>query len=693
MKTFENNQVENWIQEKKEAVTPDDKLVEKVRLFANEWKIVEQEQIAAEDDLRNPVYAGQSERIKQLKKKKIWKVMGPLYRLYANVKVRTILILKTDKKEVLRSFVRKVVNKLRRLKNRQSVFRKLQQKFMIQRRNRHFLQKITLSEEQLQEQRNTKFTKDVKFSIMVPLYNTPEQFLRDMIGSVQAQTYGNWELCLADGSDAEHAEVGRICEEYAAKDSRIVYRKLEKNEGISENTNECIRMSTGNYIALFDHDDMLHPAALFRCMQEIEENDAEFIYTDEMTFEKDSIQNIVTLHFKPAFSPQNLNGVNYICHLSVFKKSLLEKTGLYDNHYDGSQDHDMILKLTTVAKHVSHIPEVLYFWRVHPQSVSMNINAKTYAIDAGRNAVKDNEARLGRKAEVFSSCICATHYRLEYELPQRPLVSIIVVSDGTGKGLPKLIDSVVKRTEYENYEICIANLGTASKETEQFLAMAEKESFIRVKNFGAGVTPAEACNRMAAEAAGTYLVFLEANMEILDEKWLERLLMYTMQQDIAVTGSRLMDKYELLWEAGYIIGIGTDGIAAPIEYGSPFSAPGYIGRMYYVHNVSAVSMWGMMAEKEAFLQKGGFCEKLKSAYYLGIDYSLRQRKAGRQVVLEPYVINEVHERPLAATDSARVREDDAQEMKAMWSTVLAQGDPYYNKNFAKDGSFTYDMNS
>ena len=484
MKTFENNQVENWIQENHAAVTAEDKMVDDVRLFANEWEIVEQEKMAAEDDLHNPVYAGQSDRIKRLKKKKIWKFIAPLYRLYANVKVRIILICKTSKKEVIGSIVRKVKNKLL-------------SKIMIKRRNKRFIAKITLSKEQLEEQRNTKFSKDVKFSIMVPLYNTPEQFLRDMIGSVQAQTYGNWELCLADGSDAEHAEVGRICEEYAAKDSRIVYRKLEKNEGISENTNECIRMSTGNYIALFDHDDMLHPAALFRCMQEIEKNDAEFIYTDEMTFEKDSIQNIVTLHFKPAFSPQNLNGVNYICHLSVFKKSLLEKTGLYDNHYDGSQDHDMILKLTTVAKHVSHIPEVLYFWRVHPQSVSMNINAKTYAIDAGRNAVKDNEARLGRKTEVFSSCICATHYRLEYELPENPLVSILVVNNGSGKGLARLVDSIVKRTEYDNYEICIADFGKSSRETQQFLALAEQEPFIQVRRFEEDVTPAAACNQMA----------------------------------------------------------------------------------------------------------------------------------------------------------------------------------------------------
>ena len=182
MKTFENNQVENWIQENYAAVTAEDKMVDDVRLFANEWEIVEQEKMAAEDDLHNPVYAGQSDRIKRLKKKKIWKFIAPLYRLYANVKVRIILICKTSKKEVIGSIVRKVKNKLL-------------SKIMIKRRNKRFIAKITLSKEQLEEQRNTKFSKDVKFSIMVPLYNTPEQFLRDMIGSVQAQTYGNWELC------------------------------------------------------------------------------------------------------------------------------------------------------------------------------------------------------------------------------------------------------------------------------------------------------------------------------------------------------------------------------------------------------------------------------------------------------------------------------------------------------------------
>lgn len=672
MKNNENCQIENWMEEHKLCVEQESKLAADVRLFASEWEI--KEFTDAEDkDSYNPIYAGQSERIKALKKKKIWKIINPFYRLYANVKVRFILFLKKDKKRAFVNLLNKISVKF---KNRKSVIRK---------RNKRFIRSITLSKEELQAQRETQFTKDVKFSVLVPLYNTPERFLRDMIESVQAQTYANWELCLADGSDDEHAEVGKICKEYGEKDKRIVYKKLEKNEGISENTNACIEMSTGNYIALFDHDDMLHPAAFFKCMQEIEAHDAEFIFTDEMTFEKDSINNIVTLHFKPDFSPQNLNGVNYICHLSVFKRSLLEQTGLYDNHYDGSQDHDMILKLTTAAKYVAHIPEVLYFWRVHPQSVSMNINAKTYAIDAGRNAVKDNEARLGRKVNVYSSCICATHYRLEYEVKKEPFITVLVAHMSDGKALGRLLSSILKRTDYENYEIQILDFECSDKESKELLLQAEKEAFIHVSEVPKSENRIKALNAAAERAKGEYVVFLESNMEILDPKWLNRLVMYTMQKDIAVTGSRIADQFGMLKEAGYIIGLGEDGVALPIEHKNSFSAPGYIGRMYYTHNVSALGLWGMMVQREQFVSDGGFREELHSFHYAGIDYCLRQRKSGRQVVLEPYVVNCQYK-----DMTEEHYEMDAKNMKIHWKEVLEAGDPYYNRNFAKDGSFTYE---
>ena len=253
----------------------------------------------------------------------------------------------------------------------------------------------------------------VKFSILVPLYNTPEAFLREMIGSVRGQTYANWELCLADGSDAAHAYVGETCRRLAEEDPRIRYRKLEKNGGISENTNACIAMATGDYIALFDHDDLLHAAALEENVRAIRETGADFLYSDEMVFESPDRGKILATHFKPDFSPESLLTNNYICHLSVFKTSLLQEVGGFRKEYDGSQDIDLILRLTGRAEKVVHIPKVLYFWRSHPTSVAADVTTKPYAVEAGRRAIRDFlAASRGIEAVVESTEAFPTLYHV-----------------------------------------------------------------------------------------------------------------------------------------------------------------------------------------------------------------------------------------------------------------------------------------
>ena len=211
-----------------------------------------------------------------------------------------------------------------------------------------------------------------------------------MIGSVTWQTYQNWELCLADGSDAEHKEVGEYCKRLAAQDSRIVYQKLARNDKISGNTNECLKLATGEFVALFDHDDILHPSVLYEYVKVINEQDADYIYCDETTFKEGSVDNMITLHFKPDYSPDNLRANNYICHFSCFKKDLLEGMELFRKQYDGSQDHDMILRLTDKAKNVVHVPKLLYYWRSHAGSVASGIDAKPYVVEAARGAVADH---------------------------------------------------------------------------------------------------------------------------------------------------------------------------------------------------------------------------------------------------------------------------------------------------------------
>ena len=291
-------------------------------------------------------------------------------------------------------------------------------------KNTEFLHTIT--PERRKREETYEFPQKIKISILVPLYNTPKQFLVEMIKSVTDQTYKNWELCLADGSDDEHAFVGEYCRSLAKDDSRIVYKKLEKNEGISENTNACIKMASGEYIALFDHDDVLHPSALFEAMKAICEHGAEYVYTDEATFAGENLNDIITYHFKPDFAPDNLLANNYICHFSVFKASLLDMVGVFRSKYDGSQDHDLILRLTDAASKVYHVRKLLYFWRSHKNSVAMDINSKTYAIEAGKSAVHDFLESKGYNVVVSSSVAHPTIYRLQYELNGTPKISIII---------------------------------------------------------------------------------------------------------------------------------------------------------------------------------------------------------------------------------------------------------------------------
>ena len=315
------------------------------------------------------------------------------------------------------------------------------------------------SPEEAKRQREAVFPNMVKFSILTPLYNTPEKFLTELLDCVKAQTYQNWELCLADGSDHEHAYVGEICKKYAAEDPRIIYHVLEHNEGISGNTNECLKLATGDYIALLDHDDILHPAVLYEYVKAINETGADYIYCDEITFEGDSIDHMIVLHFKPDFAIDNLRGNNYICHFSAFSRELL-----FRSQYDGSQDHDMILRLTWKAKKVYHVPKALYYWRSHKASVAQDINAKTYAVDAAKRAVHDFIMDVyGMDAKVESTRAFPTIFRIRYPLLERPLISIVIPNKDHMEDLSRCVESIVNKSTYENYEIVIVENNSETK--------------------------------------------------------------------------------------------------------------------------------------------------------------------------------------------------------------------------------------
>lgn len=541
-----------------------------------------------------------------------------------------------------------------------------------------------------EKEETTVFPKDVTFSILVPLYNTPERFLREMIESVTAQTYGKWELCLADGSDDAHDFVGRICQEYRQKDSRIKYQKLAKNEGISGNTNECYKMATGNYIALFDHDDLLHPCVLFAYMQAICEKDADYIYCDEATFKGNSINHMITLHFKPDFAPDNLLANNYICHFSVFSRELLESGELFRSQFDGSQDHDMILRLTAKAKHIVHVPRILYYWRSHKGSVASSIDAKTYAIDAAKGAVADHLTKLGyRNFEIESTRAFATIFRIKYELTSRPLVSIIIPNKDHVDDLSRCVESIINLSTYDNYEIVIVENNSETAEIRTYYEEISRHPRVQVVEYKGDFNYSKINNFGVQYAKGEYLLLLNNDTEVITPDWMEELLMYAMRKDVGVVGAKLYYPDKTIQHAGIVIGLGAHRTAGHTHYRIPEANVGYMGRLCYAQDVTAVTGACMMVSKALYEELGGLDESFTVALN-DVDFCLRVREKGFLNIFTPFAELYHYESKSRGSDKKDERalryQQESDRFRVKWADALVKGDPYYNPNFSLDHS-------
>ena len=538
--------------------------------------------------------------------------------------------------------------------------------------------KISAKERALQEK--TVFDRDIRFSILVPLYNTPTRFLEEMIDSVVAQTYPRWELCLTDGSDEQHTNVMEMVKKRAARDKRIRYLRLEENLGISENTNRCIEIATGDYIALLDHDDVLHPSALFEVMRAICDRGADFVYTDEITF-SGKVSRAYCPHYKPDFSPDLLRSYNYICHFVSFSRDLLEAVGGFRSAFDGSQDYDMILRLTEQAKCIVHVPRILYFWRAHASSVASGIAAKPYTIVAAKRALEEHLRRLGLDGVVTDSRIPST-YRIRYQLKTRPLISIIIPNMDHVQILKKCIDSVKKRSTYANYEILIVENNSKKKSTfGYYKTVMGQYSNVRVIQWK-GMFNYSAINNFAVrEARGEYLIFLNNDIEIISPNWIEEMLMFAQRGDVGAVGMMLYYPDNTVQHAGVILGIG--GIAGHSHKYFDRRESGYMSRMTLAQNLSAVTAASMMVRTSVFHSVGGFDESLPVAFN-DVDLCMKIRRAGYLIVFTPYAEAYHHEsKSRGAEDTpqkqARFRGEVAR-FREKWGTALEAGDPYYNPN-------------
>lgn len=548
-----------------------------------------------------------------------------------------------------------------------------------------------LSESDTQKQKNTVFDKNIKFSIIVPLYNTPVKFLNEMISSVIAQTYSNWELCLADGSSADHPEVEKAVNKFAQKDSRILYKKLPKNLGISGNTNACLDMASGDYIGLFDHDDLLHPAALYEAMKAICEKKADFIYTDELVFRSPDINSVVAIHFKPDYGPDFIRGINFICHFSVFSKELLEKAGRFRSEFDGSQDHDMILRLTSKAENIVHIPKILYYWRSHPNSVAGSIEAKTYAIDAGIRAVQTNLDEQGIKAKVSRCETFPTAYRIKYDILSYDKVSIIIPNKNHLDDLALCINSILTKSTYPNFEIVIVDNGSDDPELFEYYDELKKDSRFVICSLDIPFNYSKLNNFAAKKASGKYFILLNNDIEIITPEWIEEMLMYVQRDDVGICGAKLYYPDNTIQHAGVIVGLG--GVAGHCFGGFNRNDNGYLCHLVCAQELSAITAACLMIKASVFEEVNGLDEDNFKVAYNDVDLCLKVREKGLLVVWTPYAEAYHYESKSRGYEDTPEKQKrfiaEQNYFKTKWADFLKKGDPYYNPNLTVDrGDYT-----
>ena len=540
--------------------------------------------------------------------------------------------------------------------------------------------KPLFTDEELEHQRNTVFPRSIKFSIVVPLYNTPEKFLHEMIRSVIDQTYANWELCMADGSDEAHGNVERICRQYMRKDLRIKYQRLEENLGISGNTNACLEMATGDYIGLFDHDDLLHPAALHEVMRAICEQDADFIYTDENTFHEKP-EDAFCPHFKPDYAPDTLRSYNYICHFTVFSRELLDEVGNFRREFDGSQDYDMVLRLTEKASKIVHIPEILYFWRAHGGSTAGDISAKPYTMDAARRALGEHLDRVGLVGEVEDSSIPST-YRIKYTISGCPKVSIVIPNMDHADTLRTCISSILEKTTYENFEIVIIENNSRKEETFAYYDELKTDPRIQIVTWEGKFNYSAINNFGVREAAtGEYILLLNNDIEVITPDWLQEMLMFAQRPDVGAVGAMLYYPDDTIQHAGVVLGIG--GVAGHAHKYFPRGDFGYMSRATIAQDLSVVTAACVMLPRTVWDEVGGLDETFEVAFN-DVDLCMRIRKAGYLIVWTPYAeLYHYESKSRGAEDTPEKKkrfEGEVRRFQARWKSELAAGDPYYNPN-------------
>lgn len=508
------------------------------------------------------------------------------------------------------------------------------------------------TKEELMRQREVEFSVQPLISIVVPTYQTPIPFLKDMIDSVRKQSYEKWELCIADGSlngDENDTKVIRVREElnrYSMEDKRIKVVYLEENQGIAENTNQALALATGEYIGLFDHDDMLTPDALYEIVKAINDYDYDVLYTDEDKISEDS-HNYKKPVFKPDYSPELLCANNYITHFFVAKKSIVDRLGGFRKEYDGSQDYDFIFRCVELAKKVGHVSKVLYHWRMHGGSVAGDPTSKMYAYDAGKKAIQSHYERVGIQANVKHMERLGL-YHTEYKMIKRPLISVIVYGEDDEK--KKRCSEWFKRKDYSNLEI----LASAGINVEEINTLAEK-------------------------ARGSYLFFVSENLESVERDALQQMAGVLQIQNVGAVSGKVIGRKHTVEDAGVVFR--TNGDLCKANYGIGDCDYGDMFRAKVMSNYSILSLNCFMTHKNTFEELGRFNKRF-SLSFAAADYCLKLRMHGKRCVMQASTVWESKD----SMKTGIINDEERERFYKEWQEVLRMGDSYYNSNYAKQGA-------
>ncbi len=537
------------------------------------------------------------------------------------------------------------------------------------------------TEEELERQRKEIWEEGPLFSIVMPVYRAPAKYLKVMVDSILAQTYRNWELCIADGSPrGETSE--ELLKTYMEKDGRIRYRKLEQNGGFSENTNAAVRMSSGEWIVLADQDDAMPQEALYECARAVREHpECDVIYSDEDKLDMDG-GALFDPHFKPDFNPDLLRSVNYICHQFLVKRELFDRVGGFRKEFDGAQDYDLILRCTEKAAGIVHIPRILYHWRCHQGSTASDPKSKLYAFEAGSRAIMDHYRRCGIRAEKVEKGVDYGIYHTTFAIEGDPLVSVIIPSKDHWQDLDLAIRALFTRCTYRNLECIVVENNSRDQETFRYYERIREEfpgvrvvkwerefNFSAINNFG------------VQYASGQYLLFMNNDIEPIADNFIEEMLGFCQRDDVGAVGARLLYPDGTIQHAGVVVGFG--GIAGHTFIGLHSAENSYFHRAMCAQDYSAVTAACIMTRRDVFEAVSGFSEELAVAFN-DIDYCMKVRALGKLIVYAPYAVLYHYESKSRGLEDTPEKIDrfnrEVARFAKKWPDILRDGDPYYNPN-------------